>query len=71
MIRLLKPKQVAEILNISVRTLANRRALGLAPAYIQDQKGSSVRYPENKLESYINNGIKNNSNFKRGKKHEQ
>jgi hypothetical protein len=65
--RLLKPKQVAEILNVSVRTLANRRALGLEPAYIQDKKGSTVRYPDHLLDNFIQNKIKNNSKFKRGR----
>ena len=67
MIRLLKPKQVAEILNVSVRTLANRRALGLDPAYIKDKKGSTVRYPDHLLDNFIQNKIKNNSKFKRGR----
>jgi len=65
---LLKPTEVATLLNISVRTLANRRALGLEPVYQQDQKGSSVRYPADGVENYINKTIRNNSKFKRSKK---
>ena len=64
---LLKPTEVAQLLNISVRTLANRRALGLEPVYQQDKKGSSVRYPADGVENYINSTIKNNTKFRRGK----
>jgi len=41
--------------------------LGLEPAYIQDKKGSTVRYPDHLLDNFIQNKIKNNSKFKRGR----
>jgi|TARA_R100001440_G_scaffold25976_1_gene42255 D-Tyr-tRNAtyr deacylase len=63
----MKPAELAEILSVSQRTLANRRYLGLQPYFHQDKKGGTVRYPIDAVEDYINNNIKNNSKFKRGR----
>ncbi len=55
--KLLKPKQVAEILNISPKTLANHRALGSGPKYFKTK--GVIRYPVDALERFVNKNTYN------------
>jgi predicted DNA-binding transcriptional regulator AlpA len=49
--RLLSPEEAARKLGLRLGTLANRRSLGLGPAYIK--LGRAVRYREEDLETFI------------------
>lgn len=57
---LLCTKEAAHVLNMSPRTLDNRRWKGLPPAF--RKFGSSVRYHIRDLEEFIESSKKNNSN---------
>ena len=51
--KLLKPKEVADFLQVSPKTLANMRSLGDGPKFFKTSK-KVVRYPADALENYIN-----------------
>ena len=53
--KLLKPRSVAEILNVSEKTLANHRSLGSGPKFYKDK--GVVRYPAEALEKHINQNM--------------
>ena len=53
--KLLKPRSVAEILNVSEKTLANHRALGSGPKFYKDR--GVVRYPAEALQKHINENM--------------
>lgn len=53
--KLLKPRSVAEILNVSEKTLANHRALGSGPKFYKDK--GVVRYPAEALQKHINENM--------------
>jgi hypothetical protein len=52
--KLLTPENTADILNVSVRTLANWRCMGEGPAYIKI--GKSVRYALEDVKEFIAKG---------------
>ena len=45
------PRETAERLSITTRTLANKRAAGSGPPYFK--MDGVIRYPINKLETFI------------------
>ena len=54
--KLIKPNEVAELLNISTNTLSRWRKEGKGPPFIplvDDSDGSSVRYDENDVLDYL------------------
>jgi len=55
----LKPREVAERLRVSTRTLSNQRAAGIGngPPFLK--MGGVVRYPIDGLERYINKNLHN------------
>ena len=53
--KLLKPRSVAEILNVSEKTLANHRSLGSGPKFYKDK--GVVRYPAEALQEHINKNM--------------
>ena len=53
--KLLKPRSVAEILNVSEKTLANHRSLGSGPKFYKDR--GVVRYPAEALQKHINENM--------------
>lgn len=53
--KLLKPRSVAEILNVSEKTLANHRSLGSGPKFYKDK--GVVRYPAEALQKHINENM--------------
>ena len=53
--KLLKPRSVAEILNVSEKTLANHRSLGSGPKFYKDS--GVVRYPAEALQKHINENM--------------
>lgn len=53
--KLLTPKDAAEILKVSVGTLANWRCTGDGPQY--SKVGRSVRYSKEDILAFIRNGI--------------
>jgi|TARA_R100001594_G_scaffold82228_1_gene116730 hypothetical protein len=61
----LNPKQTAERLSVTTRTLANKRAAGSGPPYFK--MDGVIRYPINKLETYINKHIHHNARAANGK----
>ena len=50
--KLLKPKEAAELLNVSSKTLANHRALGSGLPYFKIN--GEIRYKIDAVERYIN-----------------
>ncbi|MFJ4924092.1 helix-turn-helix domain-containing protein [Streptomyces sp. NPDC088736] len=52
---LLKPAEVAKIVRLSVKTLANRRALGSGPPYrkLSTGRGGRIRYPKVALMAWL------------------
>ena len=50
-----KPKEAAERLSVSTRTLANKRALGNGPPFLK--MDGVIRYPLDSLERYINKNL--------------
>ncbi len=63
MTKFYKPKDVAEILQISSRTLSNKRALGNGPAFLK--LGQVVRYPDEALDTFIKKHMHHNARLKR------
>ena len=53
--KLLKPKEAAELLNISAKTLANHRALGSGLPYFKIN--GVIRYKMDSVERFINKNI--------------
>jgi len=53
--KLLKPKEAAELLNISSKTLANHRALGSGLPYFKIN--GVIRYKIDAVERFINKNI--------------
>ena len=51
----------AEILEISTRTLANKRALGNGPPFIK--LGGVIRYPIDVFERYLNKHLHHNVRY--------
>ena len=49
--KMLKPKDAAKILDVSEKTLANKRHLGIGPPFFKD--GGVIRYPSDGLATYI------------------
>jgi len=60
-----KPDQAADILEITTRTLANKRALGNGPPFLK--LGGVIRYPIDAFETFLNNHLHHNSMKKRKK----
>ena len=60
-----KPEEAANILDISKRTLANKRAAGSGPPYFK--MDGVIRYPINKLETFISKHIHHNARIANGK----
>ena len=60
-----RPNEVANILSISTRTLANKRALGNGPPFLK--LGGVIRYPIDAFETFLNNHLHHNSMKKRKK----
>jgi len=54
-----KPKEAADMLQVSTRTLSNKRALGNGPPYLK--MGAVIRYPLDSLERYINKNLHHNA----------
>jgi hypothetical protein len=55
------PRQAAEILEISTRTLANKRALGNGPPFLK--LGGVIRYPIDAFETYLNKHLHHNVRY--------
>jgi len=55
------PRQAAEILEISTRTLANKRALGNGPPYLK--LNGVIRYPIDAFETYLNKHLHHNARY--------
>ena len=55
---LLTPDEVAKLLNVSTKTLANRRSAGKGPVYTN--LDGSIRYPTDALEKYVNKKLHGN-----------
>jgi hypothetical protein len=60
-----RPDQAADILEISKRTLANKRALGNGPPFLK--LGGVIRYPIDAFETFLNNHLHHNAKRKRKK----
>ena len=60
-----RPDQAADILEITTRTLANKRALGNGPPFLK--LGGVIRYPIDAFETFLNNHLHHNSMKKRKK----
>ena len=58
-----RPNEVAELLEISTRTLANKRALGNGPPFLK--LNGVIRYPIDALETYLNNHLHHNARYAR------
>ena len=58
----LKPKEVAERLSITTRTLSNKKAIGSGPPFLK--MDGVVRYPVDGLERYINKNLHHNARAK-------
>ena len=56
-----KPDEVADILKISKRTLANKRALGNGPPYLK--LNGVIRYPIDAFETYLNKHLHHNARY--------
>ena len=59
------PKETAERLNVTTRTLANKRAAGSGPPFFK--MDGVIRYPINKLETFIDKHIHHNARIANGK----
>ena len=60
-----KPEEAANILDISKRTLANKRALGSGPPFLK--MDGIIRYPIDAFETYIDKHIHHNARIANGK----
>ncbi len=60
-----RPDQAADILEITTRTLANKRALGNGPPFLK--LGGVIRYPIDAFETFLNNHLHHNTMKKRKK----
>ena len=58
--KFLKPKEAAELLNVSSKTLANHRALGSGLPYFKTN--GVIRYNIDAVERYINKNIRGGEN---------
>jgi len=58
-----KPNEVAKILEISTRTLANKRALGSGPPFLK--LNGIIRYPIDAFETYLNKHLHHNVRYAR------
>ena len=58
-----RPNEVANILSISTRTLANKRALGNGPPFLKLE--GIVRYPIDAFENYLNRHLHHNVRYAR------
>jgi len=56
-----KPQEAANILSISTRTLANKRALGNGPPYLK--LNGVIRYPIDAFETYLNKHLHHNARY--------
>jgi len=56
-----KPDEVADILKISKRTLANKRALGTGPTFLK--LDGIIRYPVEAFEAYLNSHLHHNVRY--------
>ena len=56
-----KPNEAANILQITTRTLANKRALGNGPPFIK--LGGVIRYPIDVFERYLNKHLHHNVRY--------
>tara|TARA_Y100001951_G_scaffold104494_1_gene116276 strand:- start:221 stop:418 length:198 start_codon:yes stop_codon:yes gene_type:complete len=54
-----KPREAAAMLQVSTRTLSNKRALGNGPPYLK--MDGVIRYPLDGLERYINKNLHHNA----------
>ena len=54
-----KPKEAADMLQVSTRPLANKRALGNGPPFLK--MDGVIRYPLDSLERYINKNLHHNA----------
>jgi len=57
------PIEVANILEISTRTLSNKRAIGNGPPFLK--LNGIIRYPIDSLETYLNKHLHHNSRYAR------
>ena len=53
------PREAAAMLQVSTRTLSNKRALGNGPPYLK--MDGVIRYPLDGLERYINKNLHHNA----------
>ena len=60
-----KPDEVADILKISKRTLANKRALGNGPTFLK--LDGVIRYPVDAFEAYLNSHLHHNVRYTKWK----
>ena len=58
-----KPNEAAEILEITTRTLANKRALGNGPPFLK--LGGVIRYPIDAFETYLTKHLHHNVRYAR------
>tara|TARA_R110000803_G_scaffold136596_1_gene203493 strand:+ start:2159 stop:2353 length:195 start_codon:yes stop_codon:yes gene_type:complete len=58
-----KPNEIAKILEISTRTLANKRALGSGPPFLK--LNGVIRYPIDAFEIYLNKHLHHNVRYGR------
>jgi len=56
-----KPNEIAKILEISTRTLANKRALGSGPPFLK--LNGVIRYPIDAFETYLNKHLHHNVRY--------
>jgi hypothetical protein len=56
-----KPGEAADILDISKRTLANKRALGNGPPFLK--LNGVIRYPVDAFEAYLNSHLHHNVRY--------
>ena len=57
-----KPREAAERLSITTRTLSNKKAIGSGPPFLK--MDGVVRYPIDGLERYINKNLHHNARAK-------
>ncbi|MBC8298360.1 MAG: DNA-binding protein [Pelagibacterales bacterium] len=57
-----KPREAADMLQVSTRTLSTKRALGNGPPYLK--MDGVIRYPLDGLENYINKNLHHNARAK-------
>jgi len=58
-----KPNEIAKILEISTRTLANKRALGGGPPFLK--LNGIIRYPIDAFETYLNKHLHHSVRYSR------